>query len=141
MGKRWLDMYTCQPPVTEMTIYTWCCSGKSGNNNEVMTETTALLGTLTVPGGIRVRDLCTAARPIFEKHRLCQNAGLNVLNADGTIKIHITFQGVVNLRDDDPFLARRRERRLKSVRFHQATAARKERLSRYAEFKNICKLC
>lgn len=138
MGKRWLDMYTCQPPITEMRVYTWCCSNKSGNNSDVVAETTASQGTLTAPGGIRIGDLCTAAEPIFEKHRLCPNAGVHVLRPDGTVKVHVTFQGIAVLRDDDPFLAKRRERRLRSMKVRQETAARREHLSRYAQFKSLC---
>ena len=114
LGSRWLDMYTCQPPVTEMGIYANCCSRRVVNDLTVIPETTPPLSTLSVPRGIRVRNLLAATEPYFTGHRLCRNARAGILRVDGTVRVHVTFQGVLNLGPDDPFLAWRNARKHES---------------------------
>lgn len=112
LGKRWLDMFTCQTPIVEMTIYAWCCSDVSaGDYMEPSEGARSGVSTVSAIEGVKLRDLRDAARDVVEEHRLCPFAHPRIHRADGSIWNHVVFHGRVGLDPDGPIVARRQSER------------------------------
>ena len=138
-GVRWLNTYICQPPLTHMSVYLHCCWGTGESEEDIISDDYDVFGTLSRAGGIRLRDIADAARPLIQEHRLCPNAARYMHNEDGTVRPYVLFQGFLELQTKDPFVVRRR----KLHEFYRARSRSRNRresdeIARYIQYKLAC---
>ena len=100
-------MLICQPPITEMTLSVACCSHSF---YEMLYQPSAHYRSPRSPtkikaaAGLTIGDLYDATQALASDHRLCPDAPAHMLDDEGYVKVHVAFDGELQLRADDPFL-------------------------------------
>ncbi|KAK5127221.1 hypothetical protein LTR85_008583 [Meristemomyces frigidus] len=121
VGKRYLSMLLCHPPITEMLVSPICCQH--------------LLEKLTASTGLTIGGLWNSAQAMMQKHRLCPNATNRMLDEDGYVLGHVAFEGDVKLREEDPILVAYKEQRQTRKAHADADRARQRHLLAYTAAK------
>ncbi|KAK4892550.1 hypothetical protein LTR27_009014 [Elasticomyces elasticus] len=118
VGRAYLAVPICWPPLREMQPTLSCCGHWRGHNDEPATAGEVSVGNvpppvpvkpITTPGGLTLGDLYNATRRLQEEHRLCPYGDVEHMDRDGMLKIDVHFKASLRLAEDDPMLAVRRE--------------------------------
>ncbi|KAK4895562.1 hypothetical protein LTR27_006345 [Elasticomyces elasticus] len=96
LGSRIRSMLISQPPLTEMCMNIGCCCPMYGPPGRIQRDR-----------GITLGDLYDFAERLIAQHENCPFAHPNDHNADGTVKVCVTFQATATLRDDDTYILRK----------------------------------
>ena len=83
----------CQPPITEMSYSLNCCPRSSSTASIVR-----------APEGLTVGHLYNSTKELMRAHMLCPHAPAEFLDAQGYVKVEVTYTGKIKLRPDDPHL-------------------------------------
>ncbi|KAK5768639.1 hypothetical protein LTS12_001064 [Elasticomyces elasticus] len=103
IGQRGLSMFICEPPITKMDVYLSCCmSARWGRNSTAGHRDPA--GTIQNAKGLTVGDLHGATARYQAEHERCRYAAKNDHDREGRVLTTVKFEGLLQLRSDDPFV-------------------------------------
>ncbi|KAK5742626.1 hypothetical protein LTR17_003157 [Elasticomyces elasticus] len=95
VGSRGQSMLICQPPIKEMTIDVSCCNTLHPKPGKIRNSQ-----------GLTVGDLLRATAKARKQRELCPYAGEYQHDRNtGFVLVHVSFEGPLQLRIDDPCLA------------------------------------
>ncbi|KAK5677527.1 hypothetical protein LTS10_010099 [Elasticomyces elasticus] len=118
LGRAYLAVPICWPPLREMQPTLSCCGHWRDHNNGSATAGGISVGNvplpvpvkpITNPQGLTLGDLYNATRKLQEEHRLCPYGDVEHMDRDGMLGIDVHFGASLRLAEDDPMLAMRRE--------------------------------
>ncbi|KAK3619526.1 hypothetical protein LTR56_023961 [Elasticomyces elasticus] len=100
IGSRGLSMLICQPPITEMTINVSCCDTHRARARQDKGRK------IFKAEGLTVGDLLCATVKARKKREQCPYAEeFEHDHETGSVLVHVSFEGSMQLRSDDPCFA------------------------------------
>ena len=131
LGERCKRMLVTQPPVKEMDVYVMHCCNPPRMSPYRDRKADPGVEMLKSETGITVGQIFEVIERMQREHMLCPNGQVAQLNSDGYVKLQMTIEGSVVLKEDDPALIKKND--LLAERAGN-DRAREDRSTRAAEF-------
>jgi hypothetical protein len=137
LGSKCLSMLVCQPPVKELQPFVDCCNraiprmlGAPGPPDDWLPKP------IRRETGITVGDVFEETAKLIEKHKMCPWASEWYHDKKrGTVKVSPSFQGIVQLRGDDPALKAQAKALDEANRSREEDEERRRKMRAYCQAK------
>ncbi|KAK5174324.1 uncharacterized protein LTR77_001404 [Saxophila tyrrhenica] len=138
-------MLVCQPPIQNMFAKVRCCGRLAWPQEWSFPGFTRVMEQRLSkcqigpsdpgPGGLTIGDLYDCAVKVTEHHRYCGKANARQLDSDGFVNARVTFQGDVQLTEEDPLWGELERKQNQKQSEKEEERRTKERFGAYTEAK------
>lgn len=104
LGVRCARMNLSQPPTKEVPIYFHCCTSPGLYLIGAGGFTRGPSATVNSENGVTVGQIYETVSRLKNEHALCIDPSWTEYDKDGILHSHVSIEGVVELKDDDPLI-------------------------------------
>ena len=144
-----LGQLICQPPVKVMRVSIDCCSNQhityepeqfSVFSGPTPSRRLDLRPTITSENGLTVGDLYDSTIKLRAEHLHCPHAREDEHLRDGTVDVSVSFEGEIELEQDDPYVVNKIKEATKASLKHIDQDSKRRRLGVYVRAKRTGEL-